>query len=108
MPEVAPPSSDATGHPRWGTHVGDTDSVRYRQRLGSLLRRHRRSIEPPISQKDVADFLGMAQSAVSDWERGESWPTVFCLLGLLRYLRIDPAELLGLLESNGDDSERAA
>lgn len=108
MPEIPPSPPAATSHPRWGNHVGDTESNQYRQRLGSLLRRHRRSIEPPISQKDVADYLGMAQSAVSDWERGESWPTVFCLLGLLRYLRIDPAELLLLLESNGDDTERAA
>lgn len=108
MPEIPPTPPHAPNSPRWGNHVADAESNQYRQRLGSLLRRHRRSIEPPISQKDVADYLGMAQSAVSDWERGESWPTVFCLLGLLRYLRIDPAELLLLLESNGDDTERAA
>lgn len=76
----------------------EADTSKYRQRLGSILRQNRRSIEPPISQKDVADRLGLAQSVISDWERGESWPSVHSLLALIRLLGIDPAELLDVLD----------
>jgi transcriptional regulator with XRE-family HTH domain len=59
-----------------------------------------------MSQKDVADYLGLAQSAVSDWERGETWPSVLSLLALIRFLGIDPTNLLDVIDDdhpNGED-----
>lgn len=110
MPETPPDVPAAETLPWQGTFTPDGDISKYRQRLGSLLRQSRRSIEPPISQKDVAEVLGLAQSAVSDWERGESWPSVLSLLALVRLLGIDPAELLDILNDdhpNGGE-DRAA
>lgn len=111
MPEIPQDVPVADRFLRQGIPVPDADISKYRQRLGSLLRQSRRSIEPPISQKDVAEALGIAQSAVSDWERGESWPSVLSLLTLIRLLGIDPADLLGVVEDdqpNGEDRDRAA
>lgn len=110
MPEIPPDVPTAERLPRQGTFVPDGDTSKYRQRLGSLLRQNRRSIEPPISQKDVAEALGLAQSAVSDWERGESWPSVFSLLALVRLLGIDPRELLEVFNDespNGGEGQAA-
>lgn len=103
MPEHPADDAAAVDYPQEGISVPDDDISRARQRLGSLLRQSRRSIEPPLSQKDVAQQLGLAQSAVSDWERGASWPTVFSLLAVVRLLGINPAGLLEVLEEpNGE------
>lgn len=111
MPEKSPSSSDDLRLRSQGQSFGTDDIARFRQRLGSLLRQSRRSIEPPVSQKDVADHLGIAQSAVSDWERGANWPSVLSLLSLLVFLDIDPNSLLEVIQANGhngDDDEKAA
>jgi transcriptional regulator with XRE-family HTH domain len=110
VPEIPQDVPAADRFLRQGIPVPDADISKYRQRLGSLLRQSRRSIEPPTSQKDVAEALGIAQSAVSDWERGESWPSVFSLLALVRLLGIDPAELLEVIDDdrpNGDEGQAA-
>lgn len=108
MPEIPQELPAADSFPREGWRIPDGDTSKYRQRLGSLLRQNRRSIEPPVSQKDIAEHLGIAQSAVSDWERGEAWPSVLSLLALVRLLDIDPVELLDILKDEHPNGEGQA
>lgn len=108
MPEIPQELPAADAFPRQGWRTPDGDTSRYRQRLGSLLRQSRRSIEPPVSQKDVAEHLGITQSAVSDWERGEAWPSVLSLLAVVRLLDIDPAEILEVLDDGRPNGEGRA
>lgn len=108
VPENRPSGTAASEVPPGGQSVVDADIARYRQRLGSLLRQRRRAIEPPVSQKDVAEYLGLAQSAISDWERGETWPSVLSLLALVRFLEIDPKDLLDVLEDQDPNGEGRA
>lgn len=70
-------------------------------RFGRLIRRRRRELE--ITQANLALGLRISQPSVSSWEHGESVPTAQALLGLLRALELDIADVLALLdEPNGE------
>jgi transcriptional regulator with XRE-family HTH domain len=83
------------------------DPSELRRRFGAMIRQHRRSIEPPMSQKDLADRLGIAQSAVSDWERGENWPTIPFLIVLFKTLDLELGLLLRLADDNNGENPAA-
>ena len=46
-----------------------------------------------LSQKELADALGIDQSAVSNWERGLSEPTAFNIRRLADLLGVKPGDL---------------
>ena len=47
-----------------------------------------------MSQKELADALGLDQSAVAQWETGRTEPTIFNLRRLADLLGISPGDLL--------------
>ena len=47
-----------------------------------------------LSQKQVADALGLDRSAYSCYERGTSMPSIKTLQKIARIFRVDPARLL--------------
>lgn len=47
-----------------------------------------------LSQRELADALGLDQTTVSAWERGVAEPTVFNLRRLADVLGVSPGELL--------------
>lgn len=46
------------------------------------------------SQKELAEALGVDQSAISAWERGIAEPTMFNFRRLASVLGVEPRELL--------------
>ena len=53
-----------------------------------------------LTQKDLAEKLGVTDKAVSKWERGISCPDISLLVPLAKILKVTTSELL-----NGDNSE---
>lgn len=48
-----------------------------------------------LSQKQIADHLSKSSNAVSNWELGNTSPSIDDLIGLCEILKITPNELLG-------------
>lgn len=48
-----------------------------------------------LSQKEIADKLNKSSNAVSNWELGNTSPSLDDLIGLCDLLKISPNELLG-------------
>ena len=46
-----------------------------------------------LSQKKVAEQLGVAESTYANWEQGRRDPGIADLINLLKVLEIDPREL---------------
>lgn len=46
-----------------------------------------------ISQRELAEALGVDQSAVSNWERGKAEPTAFNIRRLADLLGVKPGDL---------------
>lgn len=63
--------------------------------LSSTLR-ERRTVKE-LTQAELADRLGVTQSAVAQWERGRVTPSATRLRDLADVLEVAPAELLELL-----------
>jgi len=62
-------------------------------KLGGRIERARRALG--ITQKDLAERMGVSQSLVSRWERAEITPPGDVLAPLARALRVSVAYLLG-------------
>lgn len=60
-------------------------------RLGTLIRKHRRELK--LTQKQLAEKLGVGESTVRMWELGKNYPTFPVLILLLNILQI-PANKL--------------
>lgn len=54
-----------------------------------------------LSQKEVATFLGVSASVVSNYEHGERTPSVEILMALAGLYRCSTDYLLGIEKSNG-------
>ena len=65
--------------------------------FGEILKRYRR--EASLSQKEVANKLGIYQSNVSDWENDVSRPEYENLIQLSKIYHCIIAELLGVEET---------
>jgi transcriptional regulator with XRE-family HTH domain len=61
--------------------------------LGKKLRLLRR--KRGLNQSDIASILGVAQSVVSDWERGHASPRMARLKAIARALKTNIQELVG-------------
>lgn len=71
--------------------------------IGTKIRNSR--VDLDLTQKEVADYIGMNQSNYSKLERNVQEPSLEQLQKLCRLLRIDPRYLLGL-EDCGFSTER--
>ena len=81
-----------------GMRTIDTDELE--ARLGPNLRRIRRNAE--LTQTQLADLIGIKQSDISRYERGESIPRGRRLTKLADKLNVDVAELFEKhIEDNG-------
>ena len=56
-----------------------------------------------ISQKELADKLGITDKAISKWERGISFPDISMLIPISKVLEISLYDLLTGGEDNGQD-----
>jgi transcriptional regulator with XRE-family HTH domain len=72
----------------------------FASRFGLLIRRRRRELD--ITQAALSATLGISQPAISSWEHGGSLPTAQALLGLLRALQLDIADVVALLDPDGE------
>ena len=61
-------------------------------KIGALIRRLRR--ERSLTQRQLADGLGLSPKTISKWERALGCPDVSLLPGLSAYLQVDMAALL--------------
>jgi len=78
---------------------GDTFALRF----GAFIRARR--LAAGVTQEALAERIGISQPSISAWERGEAVPTAQALLGALRALKLDIAEVVALLD---DDEPEAA
>lgn len=62
---------------------------------GFGMRLQKLRIERNLSQKDVAEALGISASVVSNYENGERTPSVESLISLASFLRCSTDYLLG-------------
>ena len=65
------------------------------QKIGEKIREARKAAG--MNQGQLAERLGMPQSQVSDWERGEVMPSVPSLVKLAPALKIDVSLLIDCL-----------
>ena len=61
-------------------------------KIGSRIRKYREALG--LSQKDLADKLGISNSRVSNWEQGINRPDADMLAELCAILEVSPSELL--------------
>lgn len=60
--------------------------------IGSRIRKYRE--ERGLSQKQLAELIGVKNSRVSNWEQGLNRPDADILAALCRALQVSPSELL--------------
>ena len=74
--------------------------------IGDRIRKYR--IERKLSQKELAQLIGVSNSRVSNWEQGINRPDVDLLADICRALRVSPSELLDvhLCEDEISEQER--
>lgn len=68
--------------------------------IGNRLREFRR--RRGLTQEEVADELGLTQSLVSQYERGEIRMVATLIAAFAKLLRVSADEILGLKESKGN------
>ena len=56
-----------------------------------------------MSQKELADKLGITDKAISKWERGISFPDISMLIPISKVLKISLYDLLTGGEDNGQE-----
>lgn len=70
------------------------DKEKFGQRLRLLIE------EKPITQKDLAEHLGVTEKAVCDWIKGRKEPRFFYIEAMSEYLNCDIHYLSGKTNSN--------
>lgn len=69
-------------------------------RLGANLRRYRENNE--MTQKEVANKLGVAKSTISNWETGRFYPTLPMLYQLAKLYKVSTCHLILGTEIDND------
>ncbi len=74
--------------------------------IGNRIRKYRD--DRGLSQKELADMIGVSNSRVSNWEQGINRPDADILANICRALNVSPSELLDVRLAPGDlnDQER--
>lgn len=75
-------------------------------RIGAFIAKMRR--EQGLTQRELADMLGISDKTVSKWERGYGMPEISLMQPLCRALEIDLNELFSGRKLIGDDYRRQA
>lgn len=65
-----------------------------RYEIGSRIKKFR--IERGLTQKQLAEIIGVSGSCVSNWEQGLNRPDADILAALCRALNVSPSELLAV------------
>lgn len=60
--------------------------------IGQRIRKYRN--ERGLSQKQLAELIGVSNSRISNWEQGVNRPDADILAALCRALQVSPSELL--------------
>ena len=60
--------------------------------IGSRIRKYREN--KGLSQKDLADLIGVSNSRISNWEQGINRPNADIVADICKALNISPSELL--------------
>ncbi|WZL79749.1 helix-turn-helix transcriptional regulator [Eubacteriales bacterium mix99] len=71
--------------------------------IGSRLRKYRKA--QSLSQKELAEKIGVSNSRVSNWEKGINRPDVDILADICTALNVSPSELLDVHLSPNDLSD---
>jgi len=71
--------------------------------IGTRIRQFRKAKN--LTQKQLADILGVANSRVSNWEQGTNRPDVDKLADICRALSVPPSELLDVRLETDELSE---
>lgn len=71
--------------------------------IGNNIRKYRE--ENGLSQKQLAEALGISNSRVSNWEQGTNRPDADMLSEICRALQVSPSLLLGVQLSTDELSE---
>lgn len=74
-----------------------------RQRLASRIREYRKAAD--LSQKELADKIGRAQTVVSSWEIGTGVPDANQLPAIAKALGVSVADICGIPDLNSFDKE---
>ena len=72
--------------------------------MQEIIRKKR--MEKNLSQKDLAEYLGVTSSAVSKWEKGKALPDVTLLGPLARLLKVSLEELLSFQRELSPEIEK--
>lgn len=59
-----------------------------------------------LSQKELADLIGVSNSRVSNWEQGINRPNVYIISDLCKALDVSPSELLDIQISTDSLNEQ--
>ena len=66
-----------------------------RKKIGERIRLHRQKLK--LTQRDLADKMGIAPQTLSIWEIGEREPAIKGLIGLSKALGVSTDDILGLV-----------
>ncbi len=66
------------------------------ERFGALIRESRLSLDPPMTQKDLARCVRVHQPSVSAWELGKTLPAPGTMLELAKLFNLDLSNLTAL------------
>lgn len=72
--------------------------------IGNRIRKYRE--ERGLSQKELAELLGVSNSRVSNWEQGINRPDADYLADICRVINISPSVLLNVQLSSDELSEQ--
>lgn len=72
--------------------------------IGSRIRKYREN--KGLSQKDLADLIGVSNSRISNWEQGINRPNADIVADICKALNISPSELLDVQLSTDVLSEQ--
>lgn len=72
--------------------------------IGNRIRKYRE--DRKISQKQLAELIGVSNSRVSNWEQGINRPDADILAELCRALQVSPSELLDVHLSDEEITEQ--
>lgn len=61
-----------------------------------------------LSQKELAELIGMSYRSIQQWERGDTFPNAYALCDLCTVLGAEPNELLGWYDEHPEDRPSAS
>lgn len=56
-----------------------------------------------LSQKELAEMIGMSYRSIQQWERGDTFPNASALCDLCSVLECEPNDLLGWYDEHPED-----